>query len=136
MAELVDKFASLRRTARTALDIASNKIDAIQGEIDALEAELAPLTERLDKIVEELDQLGRDIQNIKERMKEGDARTKAEALRKVVARTVLHHRHYHHLPAENSKRKTWPRSSLERIEFVPWLGGTQVISLSNGPKPS
>lgn len=64
------------------------------------------------------------------------AREKAETLRKIFAKIVLHDRHYDHQPAKGSKRTTWPRSSVDKIEFVPWMGGTEVIPVERSTKPS
>lgn len=125
MADLTEKFALLPRSARTALEIASKKIDSIQREIDALERQLEPLTERLEDIYREIQELESYVLAAG---KATTAREKAEVLRKIFARIVLHFRHWEQVPSDKrSKRKSVPKSELAKIEFVPWVGEPAVI---------
>jgi DNA invertase Pin-like site-specific DNA recombinase len=143
IAELVERFAMLPKTARAALEAASAKVSVLQGELDTLEAEAEPLTERLEAIVGQVREFKESLNKAEGALAGDDLRRKAEALRRVVGKVVLQFRHYDHKTTDRrSKGGTIPKSTLEEVEVHPWLGevkllpGKQTIALDNTPGPS
>ena len=133
IAELVERFAIFPRTARVAIEAAAQKVEKLQVELDALEAEAEPLTERLDEIVRRLAELKESLKTAAVAMTGDDNRRKAESVRKVIGKVVLHFRHYEHLTTDRrSTNRSIPRSTLEVVEIQPWLGEAMLLP---GPQP-
>jgi len=128
IAELVDRFTMLPKSARTALEAAACKMDAVQGELDALEAEAEPLTERLEVLVGQVRELKESLNNAELAMSSDDIRKKAEGVRRVIGKVVLQFRHYEHRTTDRrSKGRTIPKSTLEAVEIHPWSGQVKVL---------
>ncbi|MFO0848803.1 MAG: recombinase family protein [Gemmataceae bacterium] len=119
--QATERYMELPDRAR---QIARQKLADLEEQIATIEAVLLPMDERLTE-------LRGSLEDARERVRgaevacEGDSnRQKAEALSKVLARIVLHYRHYRYEP----KRKRSPgsdRSVLEKVVFEPLSGPPQ-----------
>jgi hypothetical protein len=125
---LIDNLGDIPADQTAAKEIAKKKIAAVDAEVRELDAQLEPLAERQAAIYAELATIDNNIAEATEALKGNATSRKAEAVRKVIDKMILHFRY-------TNDKGNKPSSVLDWLEVVPVAGNPSRYSFQNGMWP-